>query len=68
MHVRLPQMTYNKKSHLSALLGTTVTSGMLLQTIRETILSGPRVVDSSIIDATRDQNWHRVRVYGVDLR
>lgn len=60
-------MTYNEKGNLSGLLRATDTSGMLLSTIREVILSSARMVNFSIIDPTGDQKWPRVGVHGVDL-
>lgn len=39
---------------MSDLLGATATSGMLLLTMTEVILTAVRKVNSDIIDATRD--------------
>lgn len=48
-------MTYNKKDNLSELLEATATSGILLLTMREIILSAAREIGHNIIDTTRDQ-------------
>lgn len=67
-HMQLQRMTYNKKGNPSSLLRATATSGMLLPTMREVILTAARMVDLNIIDAIGDQRWHRVHVHVVDLQ
>lgn len=60
-------MTNNEKGNLSGVFGATATSGILLEAIREVMLMAARIVDPNVIDKTRDQKYHRVRVYGVEL-
>lgn len=66
-HVRLQQMAYNEKGNLSRLLGAIASSGIPVPSMRGVILSAVKRADPNIIDATEDQNWHRVRIHGVDL-
>lgn len=66
-HIQLQRITFNEKGNLSALQGTTATRRMLLNTMRETILSPATEVDLNIIDTTGYQKRHRVHVYGKDL-
>lgn len=57
-HVQLQRMTYNENGNLSGLLGTTATSGMLLPTMTDVILSAARRINPNIIDATSNQKGH----------
>lgn len=66
-HLRIYLLNYNEKGNLSGIIALMSTSSMLLPQHQELALKAASHVDQNIIDAKRDQIWHKFRAHVVDL-